>query len=128
MTPDCGMTEASTKDSPGGLGARTSAGATQYSAKPPFWRRLSPYTSSPGANAVTPSPTASTIPATSEPSTGRGGRHGPSTREYAGQPRSVSQSERLTEVARTRSSTSPGPGSGVGTSVTRSTSGPPYRS
>ena len=79
--PACGIVEASTKLSSAGLTASADAGATAYSAKPPLRLRLSPYTSSPGSKAVTPSPTASTSPAMSDPSVRRRGRRSPPMRE-----------------------------------------------
>jgi hypothetical protein len=99
-----------------------------YSAKPPFNARLSPYTSSPTANPVTPGPTASTQPAMSEPNVRNAGVRSPPMRAYIGDPRRHSQSLRLTDVAATRTRTCPAAGDGTGTSSTRNTSGPPYRS
>ncbi len=87
---------------------------------------LSPYTSSPTANRVTPAPTASTTPAMSDPSVGRAGRRGPPIRAYTGEPWRHSQSLRFNDVAATLTRTWSLPGSGIGTSSTRSTSGPPY--
>ncbi len=64
-----------------------------------------PKTSSPGSYRVTPTPTASTTPETSQPST-KGGcpRNPPVARCF--------QSVGLTPAARTRTSTSLGPGAG----------------
>ena len=61
----------------------------------------------------------------SEPSVRRAGERSPPSREYAGEPVSLSQSLRLIEVAATLTSTCPAAGDGVGTSSTRSTSGRP---
>ena len=125
MAPACGIVEASANVSSAGLWARPDSAATAYSAKPPLSARLSPYTSSPGRNRVTPSPTASTHPAMSDPSVRRAGARSPPSRAYAGEPRRVSQSLRFTDVAATRTSTCPEAGDGIGTSSTRSTSGGP---
>src|SRR5918997_3114217 len=128
IAPAWGMVDASANVSSTGLWASAESAATAYSAKPPLSERLSPYTSSPGTNRVTPSPTASTRPAMSEPRTGSAGARTPPMREYSGEPRRVSQSLRLTDVAATWTSTWPAAGDGTGTSSTRRTSGDPYRS
>ena len=73
IAPACGTVEACANVNAGGLWANTDSGATAYSAKPPLSARLSPYTSSPARNRVTPSPTASTTPAMSDPSVRRAG-------------------------------------------------------
>ena len=122
------MVDASTKVSWAGLWASADSGASVYSAKPPFSLRLSPYTSSPGRNRVTPSPTSSTRPAMSDPSVRQAGNRSPPIRAYAGDPRRHSQSLRLTEVAAIFTRTWPAAGEGIGTSSTRSNSGDPYRS
>ena len=106
------MVDASANVSSAGLRARADSGATAYSAKPPISARLSPYTSSPGRNRVTPSPTSSTTPAMSDPSVRRAGARSPPIRAYAGDPRRPSQSLRLTEVAATFTSTCPAAGVG----------------
>ena len=124
----CGIAAASAKVSSSGLWASADSGATAYSAKPPFSWRLSPYTSSPTPKRVTPEPTASTRPATSEPSVRRAGVRSPPSRAYSGAPRRHSQSERLTDVAKTLRSTWFVVGDGVGTSSTRNNSGGPYLS
>jgi len=80
-----------------------------------------PNTSSPGASVVTPLPTASTTPATSQPTTNGGS---PSTADTP-LPDRVFQSTGLTPAATTRTSTSVGRGSGRGRSTSSSTSGPP---
>ena len=80
-----------------------------------------PKTSSPGRKRVTPMPTSSTTPATSQPI-----RHGgsPSTPAMP-LPWRVFQSTGFTPAACTRTSTSVGMGSGTGTSWTCRTSGAP---
>src|SRR3954452_8837213 len=79
-----------------------------------------PTTRSPALNSVTPSPTALTSPARSQPST-KGGSGGVTRPAPTRAPRSVG----LTFAARTRTTTCPGSGAGSGRSATRSTSGPP---
>ncbi len=125
MAPACGIVDASTKVSVAGLRASADSGATAYSAKPPLSPRLSPYTSSPGRNVVTPGPTAATRPAMSEPSTRRAGRRMPPMRAYAGEPTRHSQSERFTDVASTSTSTCFARGVGTARCSRRSTSGGP---
>ena len=128
IAPACGMVDASANVSWVGLWASADSGAIAYSAKPPISARLSPYTSSPVRNRVTPCPTSSTTPAMSDPSVRRDGERSPPIRAYAGDPRRPSQSLRLTEVAATFTRTCPAAGDGTGTSSIRSTSGDPYRS
>src|SRR6185369_3921009 len=128
ITPACGIVDASAKVNSAGLRASTDSAAIAYSAKPPLRRRLSPYTSSPGRNRVTAGPTASTHPAISEPSVRRAGERSPPMREYRGEPRRVSQSLRLTEVAAILTSTCPAVGDGLGSCSIRNTPGGPYRS
>jgi hypothetical protein len=128
IAPACGIVDASAKFSAAGFRASTDSGAIAYSAKPPLRLRLSPYTSSPGRNRVTAGPTASTHPAMSEPSVRRAGERSPPMREYSGEPRRVSQSLRLTEVAAILTSTCRPAGDGLGRFSIRNTSGGPYRS
>ncbi len=80
-----------------------------------------PSTASPGSSVVTPTPTSSTTPATSQPSV-KGGS--PSTPAMP-LPARVFQSTGLTPAARTRTSTSVGSGAGTGASPSSRTSGPP---
>src|SRR5580765_1654207 len=128
IAPACGMVDAWANVRAAGLSASTETGASAYSAKPPLSARLSPYTSSPGRNRVTPGPTSSTPPATYDPRVRRAGRVRPPIRAYAGDPRRHSQSLRLTDVAATFTRTWPAAGEGIGTSATRKTSQDPYRS
>ncbi len=80
-----------------------------------------PKTSSPGANAATPMPIASTTPETSQPRTKGGSpRKPPVARCF--------QSVGLTPAARTRTSTSLGRGTGRSTSTSFRTPGPPRTS
>ena len=78
-------------------------------------------TASPGANAATPGPTASTTPAISLPGTSTRGR----ARPGGVAPRRAAASAGCTPAAITRIRTSPAPGSGVGTSLSDRTSGGP---
>src|SRR5689334_17928455 len=80
-----------------------------------------PNTMSPTANRVTPAPTASTVPATSQPTVNGGG---PITLAMPA-PARVFQSTGLTPAAATRTRTSVGSGSGTGARPISSTSGPP---
>src|SRR4029450_9301260 len=112
---------------PAGIGARAVSGTHTYSANPPMWLRMSANTSSPGWNLVVARPVASTRPAISDPRMWWRGRNGPIIRAYAGLPRSVSQSDLLSDTARTLTSTSLSLGAGFWTSVNRRTSGDPYR-
>jgi hypothetical protein len=80
-----------------------------------------PNTRSPTSKRVTPSPSASTVPATSQPTVNGGSPMRPPEAR-------VFQSTGLTPAAATRTSTSVGAGSGIGTSTTCRTSGPPSSS
>ena len=80
-----------------------------------------PNTESPTAKRVTPTPTASTVPATSQPTVNGGG---PITLAMP-PPARVFQSTGLTPAAATRTRISVGNGSGTGARPTSSTSGPP---
>jgi hypothetical protein len=63
---------ATSSEIPGGIGAASAAGVQTYSAKPPT--PTNAITRSPAFRCRTPSPTASTLPATSVPGTkGSGG-------------------------------------------------------
>jgi len=64
----------------------------------------------------------------SEPSVRRAGERNPPSRAYVGEPRSVSQSLRLTDVPAILTSTCPGAGVGMAISSTRSADGGRYRS
>ena len=109
------------------------SGRHTYSACAPKWRRdtpktASPKTASPGANAQTLVPTASTSPASSLPRMIARGRRRPlNGLATSGSPRRKPQSVRFTVVARTRISTSSYAGTGLGRSSRRRTSsGGPY--
>ena len=79
-------------------------------------------TGSPSCSASTPSPSASTVPATSRPGMcGRSMGMGPCIR-----PARMLPSTPLNDVAATRTRTCPAPGVGRSTSSRRSTSGSPY--
>src|SRR4051794_9082869 len=80
-----------------------------------------PNTASPTAKRVTPTPTASTVPATSHPTVNGGG---PITLAIP-PPARVFQSTGLTPAAATRTRISVGNGSGTGARPISSTSGPP---
>src|SRR4051794_12425274 len=80
-----------------------------------------PNTASPTAKRVTPTPTASTVPATSHPTVNGGG---PITLAIP-PPARVFQSTGLTPAAATRTRISVGNGSGTGAPPIPSTSGPP---
>ena len=71
VSADTDTTAACSKVMFAGLRASLSSRAAAYSAKAP---RPIPNTSSPAANRVTAEPTATTVPATSRPSTGFFGR------------------------------------------------------
>ena len=77
MPADTGTTAACWNVRFAGLRASLSSRATAYSANVPF---PNPNTSSPAANRVTAEPTATTVPATSSPSTGFLGRRSPNAR------------------------------------------------
>ncbi len=81
------------------------------------------HTRSPGANPVTPAPTASTTPAPSWSGT----VSGISVPGSARSPLRAFQSVGLTAETTTRTRTSPGPGSVTARSDSSSTSGPPWR-
>jgi hypothetical protein len=95
-----------------------SAGETTSSAKQPT--PANAITRSPGDTCVTPSPTAITSPAASEP--GVKGSDGWTWYFFW----MISTSGKLTPAARTRTRTSPGPGSRAGTSRTTSRSAGPH--
>ena len=82
-------------------------------------------TSSPTAGPVTPGPTRSTTPATSDPAMRLAGRRGAAIRTRI-DPLRISRSAALTEEAITRTSTSPAFGFGLGTSRSSTDSGGPY--
>ncbi len=87
------------------------------SAQPPTIPGQPPKTSSPMENWETPGPSATTVPATSRPST-----VGPL---WPYEPSRTRQSPGLTPAARTRTRSSSVPGSGTGTSRNACLSGPP---
>src|SRR6266545_6726909 len=105
VTPATGRAAAVTKSQALGSGAVHSAGTTARSAKAPP-EGLAATTRSPASNPVTPSPTAATVPATSQPITLPGGCA-----------RAVRISPRLIEAAATSTRSWPGPGAGSGTSA-----------
>ncbi len=123
VSPASGIPAASGWPIPAGLRAKCREGAVTYSAKPPPNRgKLGiPYTSSPGRSVVTPKPTASTVPETSQPRV-KGGSPSSQARPW---PALVLVSTGFTPAACTRTSTSVGPGSGRSVRVIRRTSGPP---
>ena len=86
-------------------------------------------TSSPGLKRVTPGPTASTTPAASMPTSWfLGARMPMNRRTKPGFGFRPSRSARLTDAARTRTSTWSSDGVGRSTSLSSTTSGGPYRS
>src|SRR5690606_4148767 len=103
--------------------------AVTYWLYAPAWcgNRGIPNTSSPGWKRVTPNPTASTTPETSQPRMNGVASETVEPSSMAPLVRTF-QSTGLTPAACTRTSTSVGPGSGRTTSVRRSTSGPPATS
>ena len=119
-----GSAAASASGMPVGAAARTSAGTTTCSAAAPSadHRQEADHPLTHLEAASRPSPSASTVPATSMPgvcgSTTGIGPCMPPARMLASTP--------LNDVAVTRSRTSPGPGSGTATSSSRRTSGSPY--
>ena len=123
VSPANGSPAASHSSSPAGRRAKCRDGAVTNSAYAAACRgnQGMPYTGSPTANRVTPGPTASTMPATSQP-TVNGGR--PKTGAIP-PPERVFQSTGFTPAAITRTRTSVGSGSGTGSSSSPSTSGPP---
>lgn len=64
-----GSAAACSGETPGGRCAANPAVTRARGAQPPCMSGQPPNTSSPGANPVTPSPTSSTVPATSRPRT-----------------------------------------------------------
>ena len=102
---------ASTADNRAGRCAKCRDGAVTNSAYPAAWRGNQgiPNTASPTANRVTPTPTASTVPATSQPTVNGGG---PITAAIPW-PARVFQSTGLTPAAATRTRISVGSGSGT---------------
>jgi diguanylate cyclase (GGDEF)-like protein len=105
VTPATGRVAAVTKSQDEGSGAAHSAGTTTFSAKaPPDGDRAT--TRSPTSKLATPSPRATTVPATSQPMTVPGGCFA-----------AVRISPRLTEAASILSRSWPGPGAGSGTSA-----------
>jgi hypothetical protein len=123
VSPASGRPPASSKVSSAGLWVNWRDGAVTYSAYALAARgnQGMPNTGSPGASLVTPSPTSSTTPATSQPTVNGGS---PSTRAMP-LPARVFQSTGFTPAARTRTSTSVGSGVGAGASPSSNTSGPP---
>ena len=126
MAADWGMAEAWSKLMDSGFGLNMLSGAQTHSAKPPHLPKTSPYTASPGPKRVTPGPTVSTVPATSDPRIGILGLKNLQIRPYSGLPLRISQSDAFSDVARTRIRTSPSAGTGLSTSTRSSTSGGPY--
>ncbi len=112
-----GSPPAVTRSTPDGIGSSCAAGTATFSAYPP--PASSAHTSSPTDQPVTPSPSAAIRPEHSSPmisdAPGGGGYW----------PWRCSRSARLTALATTSSTTSPGPASGSGTWAHSSTSGPP---
>ena len=119
-----GIAAASSNDTPAGFGARRDSRAAASSAQAPD---PVPNTSSPGANAVTAPPTASTRPARSAPTAGDAGLRKPPPRAKRG-PVTPYHSTGFTEDACTRTSTWSSSIVGFSTSRSSSTSGRPYRS
>ncbi len=98
-----------------------------YSAKPPNPLSLrSPYTSSPTPRLLTPLPTASICPATSQPMIGIFSRRPPNARMKSGLPRTSPQSQSFTADVWTLIKTSPSLGTGFSTSLSSRSSGVPY--
>ena len=127
MVPETGTAAACSNEIRDGLRTSLSAGATVSSANEPRW--ASPITSSPRANSVTADPTASTVPATSQPRIRIFGRLHPSTgRAMYGFPAMMCHTSGPAPAARTRISTSCSPTCGSSTSRNSSTSASPYRS
>src|SRR3954468_14470779 len=112
-----GSAAAVVSSTPSGIGISCPAGTATRVAYPPPARRA--HTSSPTAKPSTPSPSEATVPLHSSPmisdAPGGGGY----------KPCRWSRSARLTAVAVTSSTTSPGPATGSGTSTYARTSGPP---
>src|SRR5918994_1299882 len=113
VAPEIGTAAASSKDSRGGFAATFPTGTTANSANEPDEEY--PITSSPGANPVTPEPTASTTPATSPPRTRALGRRSPNascaTRGSANPPSTATTRYREPRSRRalSRSSSTPAP-------------------
>ena len=106
-----------------GLATRPCSATATRSANEPI---VIPKTSSPGRKRVTAAPTASTTPATSDPSRGSRGRRQPSlARTRCGRPVIRCQSTALTDAATTRTSTWSSAGTGTSTSASSRTSGDP---
>jgi hypothetical protein len=123
VTAVAGTAAASTMDSPEGLRSTSSSGSATSSACAPQSCGIIAKTASPGRSRVTPVPTRTTSPATSQPST-----TGNFTRMKSfTSPSRNCQSIGFTLAACTRTSTSPSAGSGAETSRNWRTSGPPYR-
>ncbi len=127
---ECGSVEAVSKLMPSGIGRKAFSGADTDSANEPCpAEKRSAKTRSPTRNRVTFTPTASMVPATSEPSLVFRGRRTPrNRRRNDGRGWIWSRSARLTDAAWTRTTISPSPGTGVSISATRTTSERPYRS
>ena len=138
-----GYAAATSSGSDEGTRTKFFAGATTYSAKPPFvslpmipnvaqsdssprrhaghrpHHRLGFRTPRTPARRLTPRPTASTVPTTSDPPMWGIGISEPSIR--------IQTSRWFSALARTLRRTSPRPGSGAGSSPSSMTSGPPKR-
>lgn len=101
-----GIDAASSHDKLAGTGIASPTSTSAYSEKPPAQR---PITRSPSRQPVTPCPSAATSPAASPPMA----FHDPA---LPCRPCPTTNSPRLSDAARTRTSNCPGPGSGMGTS------------
>src|SRR2546426_2504210 len=124
VTPEMGAAAACSKVSLGGFGTSLSGRAMASSAKEPS---TLPITSSPGRNAVTAEPTASTRPATSQPRTLIFGLRNPTTRRAKyGFPVMRCHTSGPQPAARTRTSTSFSPATGAAISLNSKTSAEPY--
>ncbi len=120
MPPAPATLPATSQPTSAGLAIRLAGSASAYSEIAGVSEL--PITSSPTWNAVTPVPTWSTTPATSDPSPA-GRSRGIISRM---KPCMIFESIGLTPAARTAMRTCPGPALGAGASTTRSTSVPPY--
>jgi len=126
--PACGSAAACSNVMRAGFGSNADSGAQTYSAnapKPPDPKLdTSPKTASPRRNRSTRLPTATTVPATSQPPIlTRGGeladtarRIAPTTRKNSGGPLRMNRSKSLSDDACTRTSTSFSAGTGLATS------------
>ena len=126
VMPDTGVAAACSKVSRAGFATSLSARASASSAKEPS---ATPRTSSPGAMPCTERPTASTVPATSQPRMGSLGRRSPRpSRAKYGKPVMMCHTSGPQPAARTRTTTSCSPAAGGSMSRSSSTSAEPYRS